>query len=102
MSGNDGLQTAQEYTREIIKSAMNGKLERASYKEHEVFGLQMPTSCPGVPDRLLNPKSTWAEAKLYDATANDLAIKFTNNFKQFENQATKEILAAAPRTFIDA
>ena len=58
-----GSRMPLEYTREIIKSAMNGKLERASYKEHEVFGLQMPTSCPGVPDRLLNPKSTWAEAK---------------------------------------
>ena len=44
-----GSRMPLEYTREIIKSAMNGELERASYKEHEVFGLQMPTSCPGVP-----------------------------------------------------
>ncbi len=97
-----GSRMILKYTREMIKAAMNGKLDKASFKEHEVFGLQMPTSCPGVPDCLLDPKSTWAEAKLYDATANDLAIKFTNNFKQFENQATKEILEAAPRTFIDA
>ena len=41
-----GSRMPLEYTREIIKSAMNGKLERVSW--NEVFGLQMPTSCPGV------------------------------------------------------
>ena len=81
---------------------MNGELDGATYKKHEVFGLHMPTSCPEVPAHILDPKSTWADSKSYDAMANKLAMKFTNNFKQFENEATKEILEAAPRVLIES
>jgi len=48
----------------------------------------------------LNPKSTWADSKSYDEMANALAKKFTNNFRQFEDEATKEILEAAPRVLL--
>jgi len=95
-----GSRMSLKYTRRMIKAAMNGELDGATYKEHEVFGLHMPTSCPEVPAHLLDPKSTWTDSKSYDAMANELAMKFTNNFKQFENEATKEILEAAPRVLI--
>jgi phosphoenolpyruvate carboxykinase (ATP) len=80
----------------MITAAMNGLLNNVDYHEHPIFGLDMPTSCDGVPTSLLNPKSTWNNADAYDKAAHELAQKFANNFKQFENQASEEILLAAP------
>ena len=41
-----------------------------------VFELASPTSCPNVPNEILNPKQTWADGAAYDDTASKLASKF--------------------------
>ena len=69
------------YTRAMITAALNGELDNVGYNKHEVFGLEMPTTCPNVPDEILNPRDTWADKAAYDNTANTLAEKFINNFK---------------------
>jgi phosphoenolpyruvate carboxykinase (ATP) len=81
----------------MITAALNGELDNIEFRSHEVFGLEMPTSCPNVPDEMLNPRDTWADKAEYDNTANILAEKFVNNFKQFEEQASEAIMAAAPK-----
>ncbi len=86
-----------KYTRAMITAALNGELDDVTYETHDVFGLAMPTSCPNVPDELLNPKNTWADKDAYDAKANHLAEAFVNNFEQFADNANDEILAAAPK-----
>lgn len=90
------------YTRAMITAALTGKLNDVSYKEHEVFGLQMPTSCPEVPDEMLDPKSTWSDRSAYDTQALKLAEQFVANFKKFEENTAEEILAAAPRVRVNA
>lgn len=85
------------YTRAMITAALNFELDDVEFRSHEVFGLEMPTSCPNVPDEMLNPRDTWADKAAYDNTANILAEKFVNNFKQFEEQASEAIMAAAPK-----
>ena len=57
----------------------------------------MPTSCPNVPDVILNPKNTWKNKNNYDIKANELANAFNKNFAQFADNANSEILAAAPK-----
>ena len=49
----------------------------------------MPTSCPDIPSKILDPKSTWESPDKYDQMANELARKFTSNFKQFESEAKR-------------
>lgn len=90
------------YTRAMITAALTGQLDNVAYTKHEVFGLNMPNSCPDVPDDILSPKNTWADKKAYDLKANALANEFINNFKQFEANTSEEILSAAPKVSVTA
>ncbi len=85
------------YTRSIIKAALTGALKEASFRTHPVFGLRYPTSCPDVPDAVLDPVQLWSDDNAYYAQANQLAKLFVSNFKKFESEVSEDVLAAAPR-----
>lgn len=86
------------YTRAMITAALNGDLKKVDYETHRVFGMEMPMTCPGVPDNLLNPRNTWKNAAEYDAKAKSLAVEFVKNFEKYADQAKPEILKAGPKT----
>ncbi len=92
-----GSRIKLKYTRAMITSALEGKLNDVDYENHEVFGLAMPKECPDVPSEILNPKNTWSNKNEYDQKANKLADSFVKNFKQFEDFANDEIMAASPK-----
>jgi phosphoenolpyruvate carboxykinase (ATP) len=85
------------YTRAMITAALNGYLDGVHYETHEVFGMSMPTSCPGVPSEILNPRNTWESKTDYDKKANALAEEFVKNFEKYTDQAGADILSAAPK-----
>lgn len=91
-----GNRISLKYTRAIITAILNDELNDAEYETVDTFGLHIPTSCPGVPSEILNPINTWADKDAYRAKAENLADLFNKNFEQFEDQASQEILAAAP------
>ena len=95
-----GDRISLKYTRAMISSILNGELVGVEYKKHEVFGLNIPTSCPNVPDEILSPKNTWTDKNAYDKKANELADAFNKNFSQFAEFANQEILNAAPKATI--
>jgi len=97
----EGHRMKLSYTRAMIGAAMSGALAEVSYQAHEVFGLQMPVSCPNVPDELLDPRQTWQDKEAYDVKANDLAELFNKNFQKFEDKTEEAICAAAPRVLAD-
>ncbi|RZK51567.1 MAG: phosphoenolpyruvate carboxykinase (ATP), partial [Pedobacter sp.] len=92
-----GKRMKLSYTRAMITAALNGSLNNVDFIEHPVFGLLMPTSCENVPAEILNPRNTWSNCQVYDSKANELAHAFLNNFKQFENFASEEILKSVPK-----
>ncbi len=92
-----GERMSLKYTRAMITSALEGKLDDVEFVNHEIFGLAMPVTCENVPDEVLNPKNTWADKDAYDNKANNLAEQFIANFKQFESNANEEIMSAAPK-----
>lgn len=96
----EGKRMNLKYTRAMINAAMRGDLDHVEYVPHVVFGLQKPQFCPGVPPEVLNPRNTWNNKEAYDKQALELANLFVNNFKQYEDQASSEILSAAPKTKI--
>jgi phosphoenolpyruvate carboxykinase (ATP) len=84
------------YTRAMVTAALSGDIEKAPFKHHEVFNIDMPTSCPGVPDEVLDPKNTWSDKDRYDAAARRLAALFAKNFEKF-GSVSKEIAGAGPK-----
>jgi len=85
------------HTRAMITAALSGQLDDVSYKKHETLNLDMPTTCPGVPDAVLDPRSTWPDAAQYDEQAAKLAKMFTDNFKTFEGDVSAAVKAAGPK-----
>lgn len=71
------------YTRAMIQAAIRGELQNVHYEENKVFNLQVPHSCPGVPDELLIPKNTWDDPEQYEIKAAELAVRFQKHMKQF-------------------
>ena len=45
---------------------------------------------------MLNPRDTWDSPEEYDVQAAKLAQMFRDNFKQFEDGVSPEVLAAGP------
>ena len=91
-----------KYTRAMITSALEGKLDNVDFTNHEIFGLAMPNECENVPTEMLNPKNTWDDKSAYDTKANHLANQFVKNFEQFESNANADIMAAAPKAIVKA
>ena len=91
-----GKRMKLKYTRSMITAALNGELDNVEYKDHKVFGIAIPQSCPNVPSEILNPRNTWENKDLYDTKANELGQKFRTNFTKFEEFANAEIMAGAP------
>jgi phosphoenolpyruvate carboxykinase (ATP) len=91
-----GSRMKLKHTRDMINAALAGELNDVTYEKHPIFGLDMPTTCPNVPNEVLNPRNTWSDKKAYDTKANLLANKFVKNFSEFESDASDEIMAAAP------
>ncbi len=85
------------YTRAMINAALNGDLASVEYVAHPVFGMLMPTACPGVPKEILYPRSTWPDKTAYDAKSMELAREFIKNFEKYASGVTDEILKAAPK-----
>ncbi|HBY95091.1 MAG TPA: phosphoenolpyruvate carboxykinase (ATP) [Chloroflexi bacterium] len=84
------------YTRAMVSAALNGELENVEYIVDPVFGVQVPTTCPGVPADVLIPCNTWDDPAAYDAQARTLAVMFADNFKQFEERVPDEVITAGP------
>lgn len=64
------------HTRAMLHAALDGQLENAEFRTDPIFGLSMPTSCPGVPSQVLDPRLAWKDPIAYDRAANNLAQRF--------------------------
>jgi phosphoenolpyruvate carboxykinase (ATP) len=72
-----------KYTRAMVNAAITGELDTAAMAADPVFGLHIPTACPGVPAEVLIPRNTWNDKAAYDRQAAELAARFKRNFTQF-------------------
>jgi len=85
------------HTRAMITAALTGVLDNVQYTRHPVFNIDVPTTCPGVPNEVLDPRGTWPDAGKYDEAAKKLAGMFAENFKTFEKDVPAAVKEAGPR-----
>jgi phosphoenolpyruvate carboxykinase (ATP) len=86
-----------EYTRDMINAIHSDLFRDVQTIKEPVFGFEIPTSCPNVPEEILNPKNTWVNKEKYDQTRNKVANMFIENFKKFENNVNIDIKSAEPK-----
>jgi phosphoenolpyruvate carboxykinase (ATP) len=85
-----------DHTRVLINTALEGRFDEIPFVTEPFFGLSIPVTCPGVPERILSPRQTWPDAERYDETARLLAGEFRKNFRQFEALVGKEVAGVIP------
>ncbi|MCZ6915748.1 MAG: phosphoenolpyruvate carboxykinase [Gemmatimonadetes bacterium] len=91
-----GQRMSLAHTRAIVRAAVDGSLANAATRPDPVFGLEVPTAVPGVPDDVLIPRATWSDQAAYDAQAAKLAKMFRDNFEQFAEQVSDGVRQAGP------
>jgi phosphoenolpyruvate carboxykinase (ATP) len=91
-----GERMSLKYTRSIIDAILDGSLKNTPSVNNELFGFEVPTECPNVPDEIMQPRRTWSDTNAFDQEALKLANMFKENFKQFEEGSSQEIIQAGP------
>jgi phosphoenolpyruvate carboxykinase (ATP) len=85
------------FTRAMIRAALGGALDHVAYDRDPLFNLDVPKTCPSVPQEVLKPRATWSSPAEYDLQATSLARMFVDNFKAFESSVAPDVRAAGPR-----
>jgi phosphoenolpyruvate carboxykinase (ATP) len=83
------------YTRAMVHAALSGALDNTPTWTDPVFGLQVPQHIAGIPDGVMEPRSSWHDPAAYDTQAGRLAQLFVENFRQFSD-VDAETVAAGP------
>jgi len=85
-------------TRGIIDAILDGSILKAETKKIPYFDFEVPTALPGVDSGILDPRDTYADAKIWDEKAKDLAARFVKNFEKYTgNNEGKALVAAGPK-----
>ena len=92
-----GHRISLKHTRAIIDSILDGRLGKTATTEEKTFGLAIPKKVDGLPLKMLRPENTWQSKKSFETTAKKLARMFRENFKEYERQASRQVLTAAPK-----
>lgn len=77
-----GARIAIPYTRAMVNAALSGALESVLCRPEPVFGMGIPEACPGVPNGILDPRSTWQDPAAYDERAERLREMVSRNYKE--------------------
>ncbi|HUR54239.1 MAG TPA: phosphoenolpyruvate carboxykinase (ATP) [Gemmataceae bacterium] len=78
-----GERMSLAHTRALLKAALTGQLANTPFAPDPVFGLSIPASCPGVPDKVLQPREAWADKAAYDQQATKLAAMFRDEYRKY-------------------
>jgi phosphoenolpyruvate carboxykinase (ATP) len=92
-----GKRISIKLTRAMLAAALSGSLSDADYTEDPIFGFEVPKHCLGVPDDVLNPSIAWPSDSEYTIRYRDLASRFIDNFRKFEDQTDLSIRNSGPK-----
>lgn len=87
-----------KYTRAMVSAALNNDLNNVEYIYDKRFHINIPVSCPNVPDEILNPAKLWKNTEEYEKAANKLAKEFSDMFDKAysKNDIAPDIIRNCP------
>jgi phosphoenolpyruvate carboxykinase (ATP) len=91
-----GRRISIHHTRSILTAVLEGELDQAEYQVDPWFGFEVPLSCPGVPDEILNPQAAWADKAAYQVAIQKLIKRFVENMEKYRDSTPLEVLLAGP------
>jgi len=91
-----GARIGIAHTRAIVRAIVGDALTDVPAVSDPIFGIRVPSACPGVPPEMLQPRATWSDLMAYDAAAHHLARAFTENFGRFEGDVEPAVANAGP------
>lgn len=93
-----GKRISLKDTRAIIDAILDGSIDTAETDTIPVMNLKYPTALPKVSEGILNPRDTYSGVSEWEKKAKDLAAKYINYFKQYENsEEGKKLVSAGPQ-----
>ena len=92
-----GKRISIRHTRNLLNAALEGNLNDVKFRKDKLFGFEVPLSCPGVPEDVLDPSSSWGNKDEYWKKYDALAARFIENFKLFTKGSSEEVLKAGPK-----
>jgi len=92
-----GKRISINHTRALLNAALTGQLADVNYYKDPIFGFEVPRTCPGIPDNILEPWSSWPSRAEYDKKYKQLAQRFIENFAKFSDGVPREVVEAGPR-----
>ncbi len=90
----EGSRMPIKETRAMIRAILEKTLDHINWQKEPYFNLAIPESCPGVSSEILFPVNTWADKNKYEQTVLKLKTMFQNNFQQYKEQVSLEVLQA--------
>jgi len=92
-----GERISIHHTRALLNAALDGGLEKVKFRKDKIFGFEVPTDCPGVPEKILDPANTWGNKDEYWGRYDGLAARFIENFKLFADGCPEGVEKAGPK-----
>ncbi len=84
------------HTRAMLNAALHGELDDVPMEIDPIFQVAVPKHCPGIPDEVLQPSSTWQDADDYQVKAREVALLFQENFSKIADEVDPNIRNAGP------
>lgn len=92
-----GKRISIRFTRNLLNAVLEGVLENVDYYTDPIFGFEVPKTCPDVPEDVMYPSRAWQNQEEYWKRYRQLASRFIDNMKKFEENTPKEVVSAGPR-----
>jgi len=91
-----GERISIHHTRALLSAVLNHELDQVVYEIDPWFGFEIPQSCPGVPDEILNPSAMWQDQGNYERNISQLVLQFNKNMEKYQDTTPEEVMQAGP------
>lgn len=92
-----GKRISIRHTRNLLNAVLDGNLDNVEYRIDKIFGFKVPTTCPDVPEDVLEPSNSWGNKDEYWKKYDSLAARYIENFKLFSEGCDEDVIAAGPK-----